>query len=73
MVINDEQLDVLRLSGERVRVVRDGLESNDVIGTVVAWDPQHVIIRRRNRRVVKLDRNYSYQLQSEPRRSPLGE
>lgn len=70
-MISDERLNELRLSGERVRVVRDELDSNDVIGIVVAWDPTHVIIRRRNRRVVKLDRNYSYQLYSEPRTSPL--
>ncbi|MGM1046956.1 MAG: hypothetical protein ACQEXX_12520 [Bacillota bacterium] len=70
-MISDEQLDALRLSGERVRVVRDDLESNDVVGIVVAWDSQHVLIRRRNRRVVKLDRNYSYQLFGEPRTSPL--
>lgn len=70
-MISDEQLDTLRLSGERVRVVRDDLESNDVIGIVVAWDSQQVLVRRRNRRVVKLDRNYSYQLFGEPRTSPL--
>ncbi|ANY75130.1 hypothetical protein [Paenibacillus ihbetae] len=70
-MISDERLDELRLSGDLVRVVRDDLESNDIIGFVVAWDPQHVIIRRRNRRVVKLDRNYSYQLKSEPRVSPI--
>lgn len=70
-MISDEQLNELRLSGERVRVVRDGLESNDVSGIVVAWDEEHVIIRRRNRRVVKLNRGYSYQLHSEPRISPL--
>ena len=71
MMITDEQLDELRLSGERVRVIRDNIESNDVNGYVVAWDAEHVIIRRRNRRVVKLDRRYIYQLYSEPRRSPL--
>ncbi|NMO95347.1 hypothetical protein [Paenibacillus lemnae] len=70
-MISDEQLNELRLSGERVRVVRDDLESNDVIGIVVAWDAEQVIFRRRNRRVVKLSRSYSYQLQSEPRTSPL--
>lgn len=70
-MISDERLNELRLSGDRVRVVRDDLESNDVTGIVVAWDPEHVIIRRRNRRVVKLDRSYSYQLYEEPRTSPL--
>jgi len=72
-MISDERLDELRLSGELVRVVRDGLEANDIIGFVVAWDPEQVIIRRRNRRVVKLDRGYSYQLKKEPRVSPIDE
>lgn len=72
-MISDEELNALRLSGEKVRVVRDELESNDVKGIVVAWDDEQVLIRRQNRRVVKLDRNYSYQRFSEPRRSPLKE
>lgn len=70
-MISDEQLNTLRVSGEKVRVVRDDIESNDVIGIVVAWDAEQVLIRRRNRRVVKLDRNYSYQVYEEPRVSPL--
>jgi len=72
-MISDERLDELRISGELVRVVRDGLETNDIIGFVVAWDPEQVIIRRRNRRVVKLDRRYSYQLKKDPRVSPIEE
>ncbi|WP_339241220.1 hypothetical protein MKX40_10140 [Paenibacillus sp. FSL R5-0517] len=72
-MISDTELDALRLSGEKVRVVRDELESNDVTGIVVAWDGEQVLIRRQNRRVVKLDRGYHYQLFSEPRQSPLGE
>lgn len=67
-MISDEQLDAYRQTGERVRVVRDGIEANDVTGIVVAWDEKQVLIRRRNRRVVKLDRSYSYQPFSEPRR-----
>ena len=39
-MISDERLDELRISGELVRVVRDGLETNDIIGFVVAWDPE---------------------------------
>ncbi|GAB6926378.1 hypothetical protein JCM10914A_03610 [Paenibacillus sp. JCM 10914] len=70
-MISDDRLNELRLSGELVRVVRDGMESNDIIGFVVAWDAEQVIIRRRNRRVVKLDRRYSYQLKKEPRVSPV--
>lgn len=72
-MISDTELDALRLSGEKVRVVRDEMESNDVKGIVVAWDGEQVLIRRQNRRVVKLDRGYSYQLFSEPRQSPLSE
>lgn len=69
-MILDEELDAYRLSGEKVRVVRDGLESNDVIGIVLAWDDEQVLIRRQNRRVVKLDRSYTYQPFSEPRHNP---
>ncbi|GGH58696.1 hypothetical protein ACN9MH_10145 [Paenibacillus silvae] len=72
-MISDSELDALRLSGEKVRVVRDELESNDVTGIVVAWDDEQVLIRRQNRRVVKLDRRYRYQLFSEPRQSVLEE
>ncbi|WP_342555334.1 hypothetical protein [Paenibacillus sp. FSL R7-0652] len=72
-MISDTELDALRLSGEKVRVVRDELESNDVTGIVVAWDDEQVLIRRQNRRVVKLDRRYRYQLFSEPRQSVLSE
>ncbi|AIQ57785.1 hypothetical protein [Paenibacillus borealis] len=66
-MISDEQLDAYRISGEKIRVVRDGLESNDVRGIVLAWDESLVMIRRPNKRVVKLDRNYLYQPFSEPR------
>ncbi|GIO30219.1 MULTISPECIES: hypothetical protein [Paenibacillus] len=69
-MITDEQLNHYRLSGEMVRVVRDGIEDNDVKGIVVAWDDEHVLIRRRNRKVVKLDRNYIYQPVDEPRIHP---
>jgi len=70
-MITDEQLNEYRISGERVRVVRDGLESNDIKGIVLAWDESQVMIRRPNRRVVKLDRNYIYQPFSEPRADVL--
>lgn len=66
-MISDEQLDAYRISGEKIRVVRDGLESNDVKGIVLAWDESQVMIRRPNKRVVKLDRSYLYQPFSEPR------
>ncbi|WP_152394339.1 hypothetical protein [Paenibacillus guangzhouensis] len=57
--LTDEQLNQYRLDGTKVRVVRDALEINDVIGIVVAWDDATVMIRRPNKRIVKLDRNYS--------------
>ncbi|AKG34320.1 hypothetical protein [Paenibacillus durus] len=68
-MISDEQLNEYRLSGEKIRVIRDTLESNDVIGIVIAWDDSQVMIRRPNRRVVKLDRGYMFQPNTEPRRS----
>ncbi|WP_150275487.1 hypothetical protein [Paenibacillus tepidiphilus] len=69
-MISDEQLDAYRISGEKIRVVRDALESNDIRGIVLAWDDTQVMVRRPNKRVVKLDRNYVYQPAKEPRRAP---
>ncbi|WIV20673.1 MULTISPECIES: hypothetical protein [Paenibacillus] len=69
-MITDERLNELRESGERVRVVRDNLEVNDVVGIIVAWSDEQIMVRKRNRRIVKLDRNYLIQLESEPRQSP---
>jgi len=59
-MISDEQLNEHRVSGEQVRVVRDNVEANDVVGIVVAWDMETVMIRKRSRRVVKLSRSYQY-------------
>ncbi|MGN7765511.1 hypothetical protein [Paenibacillus sp. 22594] len=69
-MISDEQLDAYRISGEKIRVVRDALESNDVKGIVLAWDESQVMVRRPNKRIVKLDRNYVYQPFAEPRQEP---
>ncbi len=69
-MITDEQLNNYRLSGETIRVVRDHIEDNDVKGIVVAWNDEQVMVRRRNRKVVKLDRKYSYQPVDEPRVNP---
>lgn len=66
-MVSDEQLNQYRVEGSKVRVVRDAIESNDVIGIVVAWDDSHVMIRRPNRRVVKLKRIYDYELASSTR------
>lgn len=66
-MISEEQLDSYRVDGTRVRVVRDGIETNDVIGIVVAWDEESVVIRKISRKVVKLSRGYIYEPASEPR------
>ncbi|MBP1989203.1 hypothetical protein [Paenibacillus eucommiae] len=60
-MISDEQLDEYRVQGTKVRVIRDVNPENDIRGIVVAWDDTSVLIRRPNRRVVTLDRNYIYQ------------
>lgn len=70
-MISDEQLNEYRLSGEKVRVMRDLLPSNDVRGIVVAWNEEQVVIRRPNKNVVKLDRNYIIQPAKLPREYPL--
>ncbi|MNH80967.1 hypothetical protein D3C81_1272490 [compost metagenome] len=66
-MISDEELDAFRLSGEKVRVIRDAIPENDVRGIVVAWSDTQVMIRRPNRNIVKLDRNYTFQPAKEPR------
>jgi hypothetical protein len=65
--MTEEQLDKFRVEGTKVRVIRDALEINDVVGFVVAWDDEYVLIRRPNRRVVKLKREYRIAEASEPR------
>ncbi|TJY41360.1 hypothetical protein E5161_13155 [Cohnella pontilimi] len=70
-MVNEEQLDRYRVEGTKVRVVRDALEQNDVVGYVVAWDDTSVLIRRPNRRVVKLDRSYRIQEAGVPRHFEL--
>ncbi|MFD2613209.1 hypothetical protein [Paenibacillus gansuensis] len=66
-MITDEQLDEYRINSTKLRVVRDALETNDVKGIVVAWDEESVMIRKQNRRIVKLDRSYIYQPADEER------
>ena len=65
--MDERTLDQYRQEGTKVRVVRDALEQNDVVGIVVAWDADIVLIRRPNRRVVKLNRQYPIQPADEPR------
>ncbi|MFC4777270.1 hypothetical protein ACFO9Q_10795 [Paenibacillus sp. GCM10023252] len=68
-MIQDEQLEHYRQSGERVRIVRDAIELNDVMGIVVAWDEKHVAIRRMNKRVVKVSRAHHMEAATDPRGS----
>ncbi|BFH15326.1 hypothetical protein J6TS7_46540 [Paenibacillus dendritiformis] len=71
-MMDEMMLDRFRQEGTKVRIVRDMLEANDVIGIVVAWSEDEVMIRKRNRRIVKLSRSYWIQPFSEPR-PELGE
>ncbi|WP_426454884.1 hypothetical protein ACP26L_10095 [Paenibacillus sp. S-38] len=66
-MITDEELDQYRVDGTLLRIVRDADRANDVRGYVVAWDDETVMIRKRTRRVVKLDRGYVYQPYTETR------
>ncbi|WII36060.1 hypothetical protein [Paenibacillus thiaminolyticus] len=66
-MMDETMLDRFRQEGTKVRVVRDMIEANDVIGIVVAWSEDEVMIRKRNRRIVKLSRNYLIQPFSDPR------
>ncbi|MBM7563664.1 hypothetical protein [Paenibacillus sacheonensis] len=66
-MITEEQLDRYRVEGTALRVVRDNIEINDVLGIVVAWDAESVVIRKRNRKVVKLSRSYIYEPVTAPR------
>lgn len=70
-MMSEEELDGYRQSGEKVRVVRDGIRENDVRGIVIAWDDEHVLIRRPNRNVAKLSRSYIIQPSKDPRIDPL--
>ena len=59
-MISEEELDRYRVEGTRVRVERDAEPANDVRGIVVAWDEETVLIRKINRRLLKLSREYRY-------------
>jgi hypothetical protein len=66
-MISEEQLDDYRVNGTLLRVVRDISPENDVKGIVVAWNDQEVMIRKANRKIVKLDRGYLFQPFADPR------
>lgn len=72
MAVSEQQLDAFRQSGENVRVVRDEMEGNDVLGVVVAWDDSIVMLRKPSRRVVKLSRSYYYMSATQDRVLPEG-
>ncbi len=67
-MISDEQLDEYRVNNIKIRVVRDQDEANDVKGIVVAWNEDTVLVRKQNRKVLKLSRSYHYQPFDEERR-----
>lgn len=66
-MITDELLDQYRVEGTMLRVVRDMDPVNDVQGIVVAWNDQLVMLRKKNRKIVKLNRSYIYQPLEEER------
>jgi len=66
-VISEEELERFRQEGVLLRVIRDIDPANDIKGIVVAWDDREVLIRKRNRRLVKLSRGYIYQPFSDAR------
>ena len=69
-MVSDEQLDKYRIENIRVRVVRDANVRNDVKGYVVAWNEEFVLLRKGNRKVIKVSRHYPMQPLSEDRIEP---
>ncbi|GFN33872.1 hypothetical protein [Paenibacillus xylaniclasticus] len=69
-MITEEQLDAFRQSGEPVRIVRDAIPANDVYGIVVAWDDKGLVLRKVNKRVVKLSRDYVLERAADERGEP---
>lgn len=57
-MITDDELNVYRVEGTRIRVERDADPANDVRGVIVAWDAETVLIRKANKRLLKLAREY---------------
>ncbi|WP_127534073.1 hypothetical protein [Paenibacillus kobensis] len=66
-MITEEQLDAFRQSGEPVRIVRDAMPANDVYGIIVAWDDESLVLRKVNKRVVKLSRSYTLERAADER------
>lgn len=70
-MISDEQLDQYRQEGIKIRVIRDADPANDIRGFIMAWDESTVLLKKFNRRVVKLDRSYTFQPSDQERISPV--
>lgn len=68
-MISDETLDRYRQEGVKIRVERDADPANDVKGIVVAWDEDTVLLRKQNRKLLKLPREYRYVPDAEERGS----
>jgi hypothetical protein len=70
--LTDDQFNQYRLDSTLLRIVRDANPDNDVRGIVVAWDDQHVLIRKRgSKNLLKLDRRYVYQPYTDTRAVPI--
>jgi hypothetical protein len=63
-MVTADMLQQFRLSGARVRVRRDADPANDVLGIVVAWDEEMVLLRKANRKLVKLSREYGFEAEN---------
>jgi hypothetical protein len=68
-MISEETLDRYRVNGTTVRVIRDADPDNDVLGIIVAWNDKEFLLRKRNRKVLKLSREYRIQPADEERPS----
>ena len=72
-MISDEELDRNRQEGIKLRVIRDADEANDVKGIVMGWSDEQVLIRKQNRKSLKMDRSYTFQPWDEERKPGLPE
>lgn len=66
----DNRLDEWRRDGVKVRIVRDANPDNDIRGIVIAWNETDVLVRKQNRKVVKLAKTYHFQEDDQPRKVP---
>jgi len=63
LMISEEQLDEYRVNGVRVQV-RHQVDSDgvrDIKGIVVAWDDETVLIRKQNRKIVRVPRTAGFE------------